>query len=90
MGTTAGLAHDTGSGAYSLAEQAMYRDPNGISYNQYGQPIATQMHTQAAIYPGAPVYPAGMYQGFGSCGVPYYPPQVPDPMPITNDFSQFS
>ena len=86
IGTTAGLAHDTGSGAYSLAEQAMYRDPNGISYNQYGQPIATQ----AAIYPGAPVYPTGMYQGFGSCGVPYYPPHVPDPMPITNDFSQFS
>jgi hypothetical protein len=87
VSTTAGLAHDTGSGAYSLAEQAMYRDPYGIYYNQYGQPIQPQ--TQPVIYPGAPVYPSGMYQGFGSCGMPYYPPQGPDPMPITNDFSQF-
>jgi hypothetical protein len=88
VSTTAGLAHDTGSGAYSLAEQAMHRDPYGVSYNQYGQPMQPQ--TQPVIYPGAPVYPSGMHQGFGSCGVPYYPPHGPDPMPITNDFSQFS
>jgi hypothetical protein len=66
----------------------MHRDPYGVSYNQYGQPMQPQ--TQPVIYPGAPVYPSGMHQGFGSCGVPYYPPHGPDPMPITNDFSQFS
>jgi hypothetical protein len=97
MGTAAGLAYGAGSGAYSLAEQAMYRDPYGNYYNQYGQPMPPSgqygmTSTQQSIYPGAPVYPTSPYYGYGTCNMqPPMPMQTQyEPMPVTNDFSQFT
>jgi hypothetical protein len=97
MGTAAGLAYGAGSGAYSLAEQAMYRDPYGNYYNQYGQPMPYygqygMTSTQQSIYPGAPVYPTSPYSGYGTCNMQPPMPMQPqyDPMPVTNDFSQFT
>ena len=88
--TGANLLYSTGQGVYDIAQQGIYRDPYGVYRNAYGQPVEAPM-MQQLTYPGAPVYPTGRYQGYGTCSMPYPMPQSGyDPMPVTNDFSQFT
>ena len=88
--TGANLLYSTGQGVYDIAQQGIYRDPYGVYRNAYGQPVEAPM-MQQSTYPGAPVYPTGRYQGYGTCSMPYPMPQSGyDPMPVTNDFSQFT